>query len=455
MGSCGSSNSKVPLTGSRSEPTVSRSTRDDNAVPQQRQRAPSPPVLDTIPQDLTFHRRGSDCTPEMYEGLPSAWQLVGTGSYGRVLRARNRLTEEEEAVKIIACSDEEDAEAVQVEVDILRRLDHSNVVGYRGCSRQPQAKEVWVACEFCPGGSLEFVAGRLSEEQIAWVCRDALTGLAYLHEQGVLHRDLKAANLLLDSVGRVKIADFGVSAKLTSMSSIRMTLVGTGLWMAPEVIISGEQSGYNTKADVWSFGVTLIELAEGQPPHSTKHVRIALSRILTGPAPTLSRLRTTLLHGGVLPGGGRLHEGLAADGKTAGEPVWSDLFADFLGKALQMDTKVRYSASELLEHGFTHSAPPVGGDVDCGKGLLMLVRQRREESEAERSISARRAREFLQDQGVVDTTVVEDPTVCDGMTTGTSFSQTARTFFERSGDSADGGSGDAPAWRGLLQTIIG
>lgn len=153
------------------------------------------------------------------------------------------------------------------EVDILRKLSHPNIVAYLGCYQQTDGS-LWVLMDFCAGGAVYDIIKKkqsgLQEKQVAAISLPVLHGLAYLHDRGVIHRDLKAANILLTSEGFPKIADFGVSAQLGVEAVKAHSVVGTPMWMSPEVLEGGE---YDDRADIWSLGITTIEMAEGTPPH--------------------------------------------------------------------------------------------------------------------------------------------------------------------------------------------
>ena len=208
-------------------------------------------------------------------------------SFGKVFKARNTTTAELAAVKIIPV--EQDADEVSREIETLKQCDAPNIVKYFGSVSKDG--ELWIIMEFCVGSSLSDIMearGRcLNEAQIAAAVAGTLDGLRYLHARGFIHRDVKAGNLLLSDSGMVKLADFGVSRTLSSTISRCGTIIGTPFWMAPEVI-RDNPTGYDAKADVWSLGITTIELAEGQPPYSNLHPLRAIFLIPSKPPPTFN-----------------------------------------------------------------------------------------------------------------------------------------------------------------------
>ncbi|KAK1296737.1 Mitogen-activated protein kinase kinase kinase 2 [Acorus calamus] len=248
---------------------------------------------------------------------------LGKGSYGSVYKARDIKTSELVAVKVISLGEgEEGYEEICSEIEMLQQCSHPNVVRYLGSYQGEDY--LWIVMEYCGGGSvadlMNVTEEALEEYQIAYICREALKGLSYLHSIFKVHRDIKGGNILLTEQGEVKLGDFGVAAQLTRTMSKRNTFIGTPHWMAPEVI---QESRYDGKVDVWALGVSAIEMAEGLPPRSTVHPMRVLFMISIEPAPMLED-----------------------------KEKWSLVFHDFVAKCLTKEPRLRPNAPELLKHRF-------------------------------------------------------------------------------------------------------
>ncbi|XP_077396806.1 mitogen-activated protein kinase kinase kinase kinase 5 isoform X2 [Festucalex cinctus] len=251
---------------------------------------------------------------------------VGWGTYGDVYKARNKQTGDLAAIKVIKTEPEDDFSTIQQEIVIVRSCKHANIVAYYGS--YIRANKLWICMEFCGGGSLQDIysaTGPLSEAQIAYVCREMLQGVDYLHAQRKMHRDIKGANILLNDHGEVKLADFGISAQITATLARRMSFIGTPYWMAPEVAAVEIKGGYNELCDIWSVGITAIELAELQPPMFELHpLRVLFLMSKSGYQPP----------------------------KLKDKAKWSSMFYNFVKAVLVKNPKKRPSASKMLSHMF-------------------------------------------------------------------------------------------------------
>jgi serine/threonine-protein kinase 24/25/MST4 len=219
-------------------------------------------------------------------------ELLGKGAYGAVFKGLHNVTGQLVALKVCNLDVEggiEDAADIQREVALLTSMrDAPNITQYYGCYMD--GPRVWIVMELAQGGSVRSLMkaspdGTIEEKYVVLIVREVLVGLAYLHKSAIIHRDIKAANVLVSSTGKVMICDFGVSALLPTTSSKRSTFIGTPYWMAPEV--AQAVPNYDTKADIWSLGIMIWEMVKGTPPHSNLDFAKVLHLIPRAKAPRL------------------------------------------------------------------------------------------------------------------------------------------------------------------------
>ncbi|XP_068145934.1 serine/threonine-protein kinase hippo [Drosophila tropicalis] len=249
---------------------------------------------------------------------------LGEGSYGSVYKAVHKESSSIVAIKLVPV--ESDLHEIIKEISIMQQCDSPYVVRYYGSYFKQY--DLWICMEYCGAGSVSDIMRlrkkTLTEDEIATIMSDTLKGLVYLHLRRKIHRDIKAANILLNTEGYAKLADFGVAGQLTDTMAKRNTVIGTPFWMAPEVI---EEIGYDCVADIWSLGITALEMAEGKPPYGDIHPMRAIFMIPQKPPPSFR------------------------------EPDrWSTEFIDFVSKCLVKDPDERATATELLEHEFIRNA---------------------------------------------------------------------------------------------------
>uniref|UniRef100_A0A667XP53 non-specific serine/threonine protein kinase n=1 Tax=Myripristis murdjan TaxID=586833 RepID=A0A667XP53_9TELE len=253
---------------------------------------------------------------------------IGHGSFGAVYFARDVRTNEVVAIKKMSYSGKQSNEKWQdiiKEVKFLQRIQHPNSIEYKGCYLREHT--AWLVMEYCLGSAsdlLEVHKKPLQEVEIAAITHGALQGLAYLHSHNMIHRDIKAGNILLTEPGQVKLADFG-SASIASPAN---SFVGTPYWMAPEVILAMDEGQYDGKVDIWSLGITCIELAERKPPLFNMNAMSALYHIAQNESPTLQ------------------------------SSEWTDYFRNFVDSCLQKFPQDRPNSEELLKHAFVQRERP-------------------------------------------------------------------------------------------------
>lgn len=245
---------------------------------------------------------------------------IGEGSTGVVCIAREKHSGRQVAVKMMDLRKQQRRELLFNEVVIMRDYRHQNVVEmYKSAL---VGEELWVIMEYLQGGALTNIVSetRLSEEQIATVCESVLQALCYLHSQGVIHRDIKSDSILLTLDGRVKLSDFGFCAQISKDVPKRRSLVGTPYWMAPEVV---SKTPYGTEVDVWSLGIMVVEMVDGEPPYFSETPISAMKRLRDEPPPTARNASKI-----------------------------SPVLRDFLDSMLTREPEQRSSASDLLQHPF-------------------------------------------------------------------------------------------------------
>lgn len=247
---------------------------------------------------------------------------IGHGSFGAVYYARCLISKEVVAIKKMSFNGKQSLEKWQdilKEIRFLKQLKHPNTIEYKGCYLKDNT--AWLVMEYCLGSASDIIEVHkrpLREDEISAICDGVLRGLSYLHEFGRIHRDVKAGNILLTENGTVKLADFG-SASIKCPAN---SFVGTPYWMAPEVILAMDEGQYDGKVDVWSLGITCIELAERKPPYFNMNAMSALYHIAQNDSPTLA------------------------------SNEWTDVFKHFVEACLQKSPQLRPSSQQLLSHIF-------------------------------------------------------------------------------------------------------
>ena len=272
-------------------------------------------------------------------------EKLGEGSYGAVYKAVHKESGQLLAIKKVPV--DTDLQEIIKEISIMQQCDSPYVVKYYGSYFKDQ--DLWIVMEFCGAGSVSDIMRvrkkTCTEAEIATILQSTLKGLEYLHYKRKIHRDIKAGNVLLNSEGSAKLADFGVAGQLTDTMAKRNTVIGTPFWMAPEVI---QEVGYDCRADVWSLGITAMEMAEGKPPYAEIHPMRAIFMIPSKPPPTFKN-----------------------------SAAWSDEFTNFVAQCLVKNPENRATATSLLQHPFIKNAKPPSSLKDLIVEAMQLMKEPR------------------------------------------------------------------------------
>jgi len=295
-----------------------------------------------VPPPRSLDRPNLELESLLLEGDPRDFYKImreeGKGGFGKVFKGVNKATGDKCAIKVMQHSGEKERRFNIGEYGFLRFCDHPNIVKYFACYETHN--ELWGIMEYLEGGTLEQAvkAYNFAENQIAYVAREVLRALAFLHSENLVHRDLKSGNIMLSTQGEIKIIDFGLCVDISN--GMKTSMVGSPFWMPPEMI---QRKPYDHKVDLWSLGICLMELANGNPPHAKSSIKAMFTVGTEGYPQPFEKPK-----------------------------LWSDEFKEFLSLCLQMDPQNRPSSAELLQHAFMKKADSVKSMKNIISNIFVL-----------------------------------------------------------------------------------
>ncbi|KAJ3319669.1 Protein kinase [Boothiomyces sp. JEL0866] len=307
-------------------PPVVELPKEKPAAHPPRKKPPKDPRLSTLSESQIMEKMRAVVSKGDIADFYTKMKKIGQGASGSVYIAKDNRTGEKVAIKQMDLAAQPRKELLVNEIYVMKDSNHPNIVNYRDSFLV--RNDLLVVMELMEGGPLTDVIekNKLNETQIATITLESLKGLQHLHQRNIIHRDIKSDNVLLNARGHVKITDFGFCAKLSADRSKRATMVGTPYWMAPEVV---KQKEYGVKVDVWSLGIMVIEMIEGEPPYLEEEPLKALYLIATNGTPKLKNPSKV-----------------------------SSACKSLLERSLEVEVAKRATTDELLSHPFLNLAGP-------------------------------------------------------------------------------------------------